>query len=576
MEDQSRSALEEGHSFERGDPQDTFCLKQRNSDQTLLEPKPNAGLGPGPRPRPGPGVAAAQNHHTRKCEGSQLEDFMSHLEKQAPEFSARRTVWPWQRRSLWAACAALTLACLINPATTMAIIFAALAIPFLCVAGLRMIAIWYLVGKNPAKEISARALAQVSEEHIPQYQQTAKTQLTKEELPAYAILVPLFKEAHVVPGLLEALRHIDYPKDRLQISFITESLDKETTAALRAAGLDDHMRVVIVPKGRPRTKPRALNYALKSARGDIVVVFDAEDVPEPGQLRTAVKLLHQSGERTGCIQARLNVYNPDENWFTRQFTIEYTGLFDAILPALERLAVPVPLGGTSNHFPRQVLERVGAWDPFNVTEDADLGIRLSRYGYNVAVLPSTTWEEAPEKFNVWFGQRTRWMKGWMQTYLVHMREPARTRKELGLRGFLGFQALMVGLILAPLVHPIFYIALILEHFSGDSLLANTASQPTAAFSWFFWIGFINLVIGYISAIILGAISVARRGWRTLIFHTLAMPLYWLLISFAAYRALIELVSAPHYWEKTDHAIIRDWTIPITDEAREKTNVHVDL
>jgi len=482
MSDQSQSVLEDGSTLERTEQLDNVGFARQNSKLTP------------------PGFVTAQNHRTRK-----FEDTMSLLEKEAPEFSARRTIWPWQRRTLLAACAALAIACLIKPLTIMSIIFAALAFPFLCVGALRMLAIWWLVKKMPATPLPTSSHARISKLHVPRSPQMSQTELMVEELPFYAILVPLFKEAHVVPGLLEALRHFDYPKDRLQISFITESIDQETTAALFAANLDDHMRVVIVPEGRPRTKPRALNYALKSARGDMIVVFDAEDIPQPGQLRSAVKLLGQGNGRTGCIQARLNVYNPSENWLTRQFTIEYTGLFDAILPALEHLDVPVPLGGTSNHFPRQVLERVGAWDPFNVTEDADLGIRLARFGYNVTVLASTTWEEAPEKFNVWFGQRTRWMKGWMQTYLVHMREPARTRKELGFRGFLGFQALMVGLILSPLVHPIFYIALMLDYFSGNDLLSSTESHPTVALSWFFWIGFINLVIGYVSAIILGAI-----------------------------------------------------------------------
>jgi cellulose synthase/poly-beta-1,6-N-acetylglucosamine synthase-like glycosyltransferase len=185
---------------------------------------------------------------------------------------------------------------------------------------------------------------------------------------------------------------------------------------LACTQLDAHMQVLVVPEGAPRTKPRATQYALQFARGEYVVVYDAEDAPEPDQLRRALAALRAGGERLGCLQAQLNIYNSDATWFTRQFTVEYTALFDCILPTLERLRLPVPLGGTSNHFPRAVLDAVGGWDPYNVTEDADLGIRLARAGWHVGVLNSTTWEEAPPTFRIWKGQRTRWLKGWMQPH----------------------------------------------------------------------------------------------------------------------------------------------------------------
>ena len=235
-------------------------------------------------------------------------------------------------------------------------------------------------------------------------------------LPLYTVLVPLFREAGVVAELLASLRALDYPPDRLEIMLIVEQVDAETQAALGRAALDPHMRVLVVPDGEPRTKPRAIQYALQFAHGDYVVVYDAEDAPEPDQLRRALAALAAGGGRIGCLQAQLNIYNSDATWFTRQFTIEYTALFDCILPALERLQLPVPLGGTSNHFPRAVLDAVGGWDPYNVTEDADLGIRLARNGWHVGVLHSTTWEEAPPTFRIWKGQRTRWLKGWMQPH----------------------------------------------------------------------------------------------------------------------------------------------------------------
>lgn len=374
-----------------------------------------------------------------------------------------------------------------------------------------------------------------------------------EQLPRYAVLVALYREADVVGQLLEALNQLDYPKDRLQISLIVEEDDTETRAALGSLRLGAHMRVVVVPAGVPRTKPRALNYALASAVGDYVVVYDAEDLPEPDQLRHALRLIEEDREGTGCVQAHLDIYNPGRSFFTRQFTIEYCALFRAILPALERFGLPVPLGGTSNHFPRQLLERAGGWDAFNVTEDADLGIRLARLGYKVKVLQSTTWEEAPPTFGIWLGQRTRWLKGWMQTYLVHMRHPLSLWRDLGTFRFIGFQVLMGGMILSVLIHPWFYIGL------GYTLVMDGGIEfaaPSRAKDWLLPLAVFNLLAGYLTAMVLGVLVVSGRhrpeGTGPLAWRTLAMPVYWLLISVAGYRALWQLATVPFVWEKTPH------------------------
>lgn len=233
---------------------------------------------------------------------------------------------------------------------------------------------------------------------------------------------------------------------------------------------------------------------------------------------------------------------------TRQFAIEYLVLFDCLLPTLERLRLPVPLGGTSNHFPRRLLEASGAWDPFNVTEDADLGIRLARMGLEVEVLASTTWEEAPADFRNWLGQRTRWLKGWMQTYLVHIRQPSRLLAELGWWRFTGLQILMGGLILSALVHPWFYVLAALDAAFG--VLSLPVDVPEATALW--WIGAFNLAAGYLTGLALGLVAVLGRGQHRLAAHTILMPIYWLLISAAAYRALWQLAAAPYLWEKTEH------------------------
>ncbi|MCB1510114.1 MAG: glycosyltransferase, partial [Hyphomicrobiaceae bacterium] len=255
---------------------------------------------------------------------------------------------------------------------------------------------------------------------LPRHRRSLRAKVRDQTLPVYSVLVPLFREAEVLPGLVRALYRLDYPPEKLDILIILEAVDAETLAVAKSLGLPGHFRIVIVPDGAPRTKPKALNFALRFARGAFVTVFDAEDVPEPTQLLDAVDAFRRArGRRLGCVQARLNIYNHRSSWLAAQFTLEYSALFDGMLPALQRLRLPIPLGGTSNHFPRSILDELGGWDPFNVTEDADLGIRLARAGYEIEMLASTTWEEAPATIRDWLPQRTRWLKGWMQTYLVH-------------------------------------------------------------------------------------------------------------------------------------------------------------
>lgn len=453
------------------------------------------------------------------------------LRRVRPDLSAGESIWAWQMWTLVGLLGVLVAAGLAAPQHALFALVAILVLPFTCVVLLRSAALWFTLVDKRNVSASASSVA-LLEDH---------------RLPRYSLLVPIYDEADVVPDLISALSAIDYPRDRLEVFLILEEADLATRRAVAGASLEPAMSVVVVPDGAPRTKPRALNFALRRATGDIVVVYDAEDVPEPDQLRRAAALLAANPE-AGCVQARLNVLNASETWLTRQFAIEYTALFDCLLPTFERLGLPVPLGGTSNHFPRAVLEQAGGWDPFNVTEDADLGIRLARFGLSVKVVDSTTWEEAPDNFASWRSQRTRWLKGWMQTYLVHMRQPLETARDLGLARFLGFQVLMGGLILSALVHPWFYAAAAIEAVFGplQTLHPNALSLMIAA------LGLVNLVLGYMTGVALGWVAVVGRGWRGLAGWALTMPVYWLFISFAAYRALFQLVRAPYKWEKTRH------------------------
>jgi glycosyltransferase XagB len=334
-------------------------------------------------------------------------------------------------------------------------------------------------------------------------------------------------------------------------------VDLETVAAARALALPGNVEIIVVPELHPRTKPKALNYALPLARGEYVVIYDAEDRPEPDQLRRAQHAFRDGPPNLAAVQAKLKLYNAADNWLTRQFTIEYCALFDGLLPALDRLRLPIPLGGTSNHFRMSALKWLMAWDPFNVTEDADLGMRLARHGYRCQMLDSTTYEEAPRRFMCWLRQRTRWLKGYVQTWLVHMRFPRALWRELGPRGFFAFQIMVGGTVLSALVHPWFYVLLGFELTHGGLL-----ARPNSLLGWPFWlIARFDLLTGYLASMALGLFAVRGRGSRDLLTQIPMMPLYWLLISAAASRALWQFMTAPFAWEKTEHGLTKSAALP---------------
>ena len=469
---------------------------------------------------------------------ARLHHAINGLQRQTPALSAASPTAQWQLMVIAMLVGVILGGALVEPGATQAGLMAVIALPFFGVVLFRVLALWLAVVRPLPNRLHPPARSAV--------------RIADSELPVYSVLVPLVREVAVLPGLIRALRRLDYPVAKLDCILILESRDTATLEAVRTMQLPPFMRVVIVPEGGPQTKPKALNYALPMARGSYVVVFDAEDVPAPSQLRQALAVFRahhlHGGPELACVQARLNIDNANDSWLTRQFTLEYSALFDGLLPALTRLGLPVPLGGTSNHFPRAVLERLGGWDPYNVTEDADVGLRIARAGLGVAMVRSTTWEEAPLGFKPWLYQRTRWMKGWMQTWLVHMRHPRQFWRELGTIRFLGAQALMGGMVLSSLVHPLFYVMLAVEIMAGDPL-ASPAS-PLERGLW--WLAAFNLAAGYTSAMALAALTVIRRKRLWLLPHVALMPLYWLLISFASYRAVWQLVRTPFLWEKTEH------------------------
>ena len=310
--------------------------------------------------------------------------------------------------------------------------------------------------------------------------------------------------------------------------------------------------IIPVPNQGPRTKPKALNVALPFARGTFTVIYDAEDRPEPNQLRLALQAFRAGGDKLACVQARLCIDNSDDSWLAQLFTTEYAGQFDVFLPGLAALHLPLPLGGSSNHFYTPALREVGAWDPYNVTEDADLGMRLARFGYRTGVINSTTYEEAPARFGPWLRQRTRWFKGWMQTWLVHMRQPIRLLRDLGLPGFVTFQLIVGGNVLAALVHPLFLAGLIIAAAHG----IPPWRDDSLAFAILAAVYGVTAVIGYLTSAFLGWLGLWRRGLLSGSWSLLLTPLHWLLLSLAAWRALYQLILAPYSWEKTEHGLAK--------------------
>ncbi len=380
--------------------------------------------------------------------------------------------------------------------------------------------------------------------------------LREDELPLYTVLVPMFREPEVLPILAGALRQLDYPLAKLDIKLVLEEDDDETIQAAECLGLEGSFEIIKVPPSAPRTKSKACNYALKFARGELVTIYDAEDKPEPMQLRKVVAAFRTASPETACIQCRLNYYNAQENWLTRMFTLDYALWFDLMLPGLERLGLPIPLGGTSNHFKSSVLRELHGWDPFNVTEDADLGIRMTEKGYRVRVINSTTYEEANCHAGNWIRQRSRWVKGYVQTFLVHSRRPVQFIREHGFFPALGLTMFIGGTMLSGVLNPVFWAIFL------GWLITATAGFAGAFPPVLLYMSLVNLLVGNGLFVFLSLIAPYQRGWLNLSPYGLTVSWYWVLISVAAFKGVWQLLVKPFYWEKTQHGISRFTSIEV--------------
>jgi glycosyltransferase XagB len=464
----------------------------------------------------------------------------------APTLSFRDAASPPQRLAFVVAGALFCLFLAMDALTTLALTASLLGFLFIALANIRIAACGVRAPIRPPTAIVRRA---------------------DMDLPVYTLVVPLYREASVARALCRSLMQLDYPLARLDIKLMTEEDDTETLAALRALDLPGAFEIIVSPDGKPRTKPRALNVALPLARGEFLVVYDAEDAPQTDQLRHAVETFAKQPPHICCLQARLSIDNTGDGFLPKCFAIEYAALFDVINPGLARLGLPIPLGGTSNHFRVDALRSLRGWDAWNVTEDADLGVRLARAGLQVVDLPSTTFEEAPMHYRSWSAQRARWVKGFMQTAITHSRNPRRTMRELGATAFVGAVALTLGTVLAAMLYPLFVAIAILVIVTAAMKGAGFDIQlvlPGATLAlrdhWLALtvaaIGLVTFVAGMISMIVPAALGIWRRGWFSLLPWLLLMPAYYLLISFAAWRGLYDLIVDPSHWNKTEHGLSR--------------------
>ena len=364
-----------------------------------------------------------------------------------------------------------------------------------------------------------------------------------EALPRYTVLVALFREAEVAGQLVERLARIDYPPDRLEGFLLLEADDHETRAAIDELPLPSWLNVLVVPIGAPQTKPRALNVGLAAATGELLTVYDAEDDPDPLQLQEAASAFATNGS-TGlwALQAPLRIRSPmtsDSTFLDRQFSVEYAALFEVTLPGLARLGLPFPLGGTSNHFRVAALRAIGGWDAHNVTEDADIGFRIWRAGGRLDVLSRPTYEPPPGDLQHWLPQRTRWLKGFMQTWGVHTRDLG----GLGWRGGVALTMTLGTAIVSAAIH-----APSLAWLLANLLIAMAADLPpeTPVFA------VSVLGIGALAAWVSAAIGCRRAGMDYTLTDMVSAPAYWSLLSLAFVHAVWRLISEPFAWDKTAH------------------------
>jgi len=375
--------------------------------------------------------------------------------------------------------------------------------------------------------------------------------ISEQEWPSYTILCPLYKEGSVLPQFVKAIENLDYPKEKMQVLLLLEENDSETIKRAQTIGLPFYFQIVVVPDSIPKTKPKACNYGLLYAMGTYTVIYDAEDIPEQDQLKKAVLAFGEAPANVVCMQAKLNFYNSSQNLLTRLFTTEYTLWFDTVLVGLQSIDAPIPLGGTSNHFKTTVLISLNGWDSFNVTEDCDMGIRLAKHGLKTAILNSTTYEEANSSLIGWIHQRSRWIKGYLQTYLVHLRKLSTLNTSENPFNILSFQLIIGAKVSSLFINPFMW-AVLISYFAFRSQIGGFIESfysPLVLYMATFSVIFGNFLYFYYYMLA----NALKKNYQLVPF-TFIIPFYWLAMSVAAWVALYELLLKPFYWSKTKHGL----------------------
>ena len=455
----------------------------------------------------------------------------SELLTRFPESSANRVLSTAQQLTLSVAIVAVLAGFAFAPLSTGVVLVGLCTAAYLLASAYKLKLFYDSFGRGGELDFSAAEVAAIDDR----------------EVPRYTILVPLYREADVVERLTEGLARLDYPRSKLEILMLCEEEDEATVDAILAADLPPHFHLLVVPDSLPKTKPKACNYGIQQATGRFVVIYDAEDQPDPDQLKKVLLAWERSADNVVCVQCKLNYYNADQNLLTRFFATEYALLFDLLLPGLDAADAPIPLGGTSNHFDREALVELGAWDPFNVTEDADLGLRLHKAGFRTVMLNSMTLEEANPRLRNWLRQRSRWVKGYLQTYLVHMRHPVTLMREIGFESWWSFQFMVGGTIILVL-NPIFWILSTLWLITEAGLIQDLFP------GFVYHLAALGLLAGNFAFSYLAVAGSMQRGLHHLVRYALFSPIYWGLMSIGAWMGLIQLFTKPFYWEKTDHGL----------------------
>ncbi|MBY6367152.1 glycosyltransferase [Rhodococcoides corynebacterioides] len=469
---------------------------------------------------------------TPEFRAAALADAIDGLARRDPLASAAVAFVPWQRTVLLVVVAVTAAALVLAPVASLTVITVVCTVGYLATMADRILLF--------SRGLDASAIVTVSDEDA--------LAVPDADLPPYTILVPAYDEPEVVGDLIAAMSALRYPADKLQVLLLLEEDDDVTIEAARRAGLSEVVEVLLVPAADPRTKPKACNYGLHFATGDLVTIYDAEDQPDPLQLRRVVVAFSRLPSTVACVQAKLAFHNGAQNLLTGWFTADYALWFGYLLPGLMKSRSPIPLGGTSNHLRADVIAEVGAWDGFNVTEDADLGVRIAASGYSTAVLDSTTLEEANSDPINWVRQRSRWYKGYLQTWLVHMRRPARTWRALGPVGTYRFTLLLAGTPITACINMAFW------SLSAAWLLGQPSTIAELFPPYIYYFSLVSMIVGNVATVYMYLVACRESGNAYLLVPSLTMPLYWVMMSVAALKGCWQLLRNPSYWEKTFHGL----------------------